>query len=470
MQSRLLLHYEQGCSSTFSKNFCTAAELAAFDNDRPESSYSKPAAFSKPTASAAAFSKPAAFLYHRHRRRRRRRRLTLRPRRLPPPSLCPLEYMRSTSTVCQDTLTNWTACEELAIIGAVSAKWGQASLPPQADLGEAYMYKLVFELVDTNNFLFGLSMADMILQFLFLPLILVYVCALSNNSEALEACHGITNLIFLIIDLTLTIMSVLQAQQSLSQVQSLIAPNCLDLTTRSGNIAENALIKAEDALNKVALLGWMEAAIALFSVFGQAGQPFVNVGQDDPINKEGRGKARRRALGLILIITVMLDCVLSVINFFAFTTDSKRLMTSLASLISGSDAWCVTGQCVGYEVSGECVTLIPLHAETRAEIRIPQTSAWTGPPAASSAQPAHRRSTAGLAGKLPDCTHYSMQRVHDASQPIACRCRRRAQGEARCEAPWRCVVHFTRHQRIHGASARGLGRRGKVGVWMVKSH
>ena len=58
--------------------------------------------------------------------------------------------MRSTSTVCEDALTNWTACEELAIIGAVSAKWGQAtSLPPQADLGEAHMYKLIFELVDT---------------------------------------------------------------------------------------------------------------------------------------------------------------------------------------------------------------------------------------------------------------------------------------------------------------------------------
>lgn len=208
------------------------------------------------------------------------------------------------------------------------------------------MYKLIFELVDTNNFLFGLSMADMILQFLFLPLIAVYVCALVNGSERLEHCHGVTNFIFLIVDLTLTVMSVIQAQRSLTQVQDLIAPNCLDLTTRSGNIAENALIKAEDALKKVALLGWMEAAIAFASVIGQAAQPFVGMVIDSPAGKEGTSKARRRALGLILIVAVMLDCVLSVINFFAFTTDSKREIDDLfASLVIGSDAWCVTSQC-----------------------------------------------------------------------------------------------------------------------------
>jgi len=252
--------------------------------------------------------------------------------------------VHSTSTVCNDTLTNWTACEELAIIGAVAARWGAAeatATPPQADLGEVHMYRLVFELVATNDFLFSLSMADVILQFLFVPLVLLYIYAMLADSEEIEKCHGCANVVLLIADLTLTLMSVVQAQQSLTQVQGLIAPNCLDLTTRGGNLAENALIKAEDALKKVTLLGWMEAAIAMFSVVTQVCQPFVKVES----NKEG-GKSCRRAFGLVLIVAVMLDVVLSVINFFAFTTDSKREIDDLlTSLVSGSDAWCVAGQC-----------------------------------------------------------------------------------------------------------------------------
>jgi hypothetical protein len=246
--------------------------------------------------------------------------------------------------VCKSALTNWTACEELAIIGAVAARWGSDAVtatPPQADLAEAHMYRLIFELVETNDFLFSLSYADMVLQFLFLPLILMYVCgALIQSNEAIELGHGVANALMLVVDLVLTVLSVVQATSSLAQVQGLIAPNCLDLTTRVGNTAENSLIKAEDSLKKVSLLGWIEAAIALISILTQAAQPCLPQGGKEVIS--------RSVVGVMLIIMVAQDIILSVVNFFAFTTDSKREVDDLfISLIGGSAAWCVVGQCAG---------------------------------------------------------------------------------------------------------------------------
>ena len=111
----------------------------------------------------------------------------------------------------------------------------------------------MFELVATNNVLYYLSFADMILQLLFLPLILCWAYAIMTNSEGLEMCHNCLNVLLLIVDLVLTILSVVNVVGSLSQVQGLIVANCLDLTTRAGNLAENALIKARPRLQSLAV-------------------------------------------------------------------------------------------------------------------------------------------------------------------------------------------------------------------------
>ena len=53
-------------------------------------------------------------------------------------------------------------------------------------------------------------------------------------------------------------------------------------------------------------------------------------------------------MDVILVVMVMLDVVLSVVNFFAFTTDSQNEVETLfASLTdAASDAWCARARCV----------------------------------------------------------------------------------------------------------------------------
>ena len=70
--------------------------------------------------------------------------------------------------------------------------------------------------------------------------------------------------------------------------------------------------------------------------------------------EEGKTRPVRLSIGMLMIVLVMLDVVLSIVNFFAFTTDSKQEIDSLFdSLVEGSEAWCVRARCsIGATTSG----------------------------------------------------------------------------------------------------------------------